>query len=132
MTAVALRALNSLQDALVGATAPDGDVHAELRSASLAYVKWGVANPGGYQLLFEGRGELDEPTELDDEVGRLQQRLENLIKPFMKANVDAQAHAERLWVALHGLIVIRIRKPQQEWPRPIDEEVFAMVDVFLN
>ena len=131
MVAVARRALLSLQNAIEQATQPSQGDQLTLRHVSWAYVSWAMSNPGAYQLLFEGRPGLADAEDVDVAIEELQKQLIALTKPLMKRTVNLNGQADRLWVALHGLVSLRMRKPSQEWSRPIRHETLAIVDTFF-
>jgi AcrR family transcriptional regulator len=101
-----------------------------LRAMAGAYATWAVANPGAYQLLFEGRDLLEDPTVIDAGVDRLQGRLEDRLRGLPAGGRDETVQAELLWIALHGLVVTRIRKAHHPWRREVTEDAQLLVDAF--
>lgn len=94
-----------------------------LVAASQAYVRWGLAHPGAYQLLFESDDELLEtraPHGL-----RLQKRIVELMAesdpdtPFTSALL--------LWSAYHGLVSLRLHKSEWDWGLSPDEATERIV-----
>lgn len=100
-----------------------GGAWERLLARSIATVQFGVKHPGHYKVLFEGRvvPRLNDP------------RMANFGRPLLKRSVElireipATAGAERvsedpkrlallLWSGLHGVISLRINKPNLVWP----------------
>ncbi|WP_406637594.1 TetR/AcrR family transcriptional regulator [Amycolatopsis sp. WGS_07] len=103
-----------------------------LVAAGQAYVRWGLAHPGAYQLLFESG---DPVPETRAPTGpRLQDRIVGLV-----AAADPEtpfSSALLLWSAYHGLVSLRLHKPHWDWGSTADEAaarvVTAMVASFAN
>ena len=112
-----------LEATLKAAAGPSNDPTATTRALAHAYVTWGVANPGGYQLLFETT---DDPTAL-----ALGQRPgQNMIGhiALLLGRIDGArgpqvAAAMRLWTLMHGLVSLRTHKTGAPWLTTIDDEV---------
>ena len=95
-----------------------------LRARSRAYVAWGVANPGAYHVLYEGRAvlRLTDPRGLTFGQSMLDRTTE-LVGRLTAAERIRPAHlSDRisllLWVALHGIVSLKINKDTIEWPPP--------------
>jgi AcrR family transcriptional regulator len=101
-----------------------------LRAMAVAYATWATNNPGAYQLLFEGRDLLENPTAIDAGVDRLQGQLEERLRGLPAGGRDEMVQAELLWIALHGLVVTRIRKAHHPWRREVAEDAQLIVDAF--
>jgi AcrR family transcriptional regulator len=87
---------------------PDADA---LEVAGEAYVAWGLAHPGAYQLLFESSDPLPETRA--EHGPRLQRRIVELA-----AEVDPDdsfAAALLLWTVWHGLVSLRLHKTEWDW-----------------
>ena len=72
-----------------------------------AYVRWGLAHPGMYQLLFESKDQLDEDSAIDDVADQLM--------PLGAELLGGEAQVERLWTGLHGIVSLRLHKPRAPW-----------------
>ncbi|WP_291041271.1 TetR/AcrR family transcriptional regulator [Herbiconiux sp.] len=135
LLAIASQSLASLE-AVLGTCQDEAsggeDPVVRVRSMAVTYATWAVANPGAYQLLFEGRDLLDESARIDLGIDRLQADLESLLQDLPAGGRDKQVRAELLWTALHGLVVTRIRKTRQQWRRPLAEDAVALVDAFIS
>jgi AcrR family transcriptional regulator len=81
-----------------------------LEVAGAAYIEWGLAHPGAYQLLFEGDDAIPETRA--DAGPRLQQRIVELA-----TLVDDEAFPAALlmWSLWHGIVSLRLHKPQWNW-----------------
>jgi len=87
---------------------PDTD---PLEIAGDAYVSWGLAHPGAYQLLFESNDPIPETRA--DNGPRLQRRIVDLA-----AAVDPDdpfSAALLLWTVWHGLVSLRLHKTDWPW-----------------
>lgn len=107
------------------ATAPHLDddparVRDALRSAAVAYCRWGTENAGAYAVVFGGRAvrllsEAEQVAFTDGEavlehVGRLLRRLPEV------PDAEVEGRVLALWTALHGLVSLRSGKPGYPWP----------------
>ena len=125
-----LAALEAVVDEHWSASALPADRVQALRAVAIAYATWAVANPGAYQLLFEGRDLLEDTTAIDAGVDRLQERLGDWLRGLPAGGRDEAVQAELLWIALHGLVVTRIRKAHHTWRRAVAEDAVLLVDAF--
>jgi AcrR family transcriptional regulator len=99
-----------------------------------AYVRWGLTNPGMYQLLFESADQLGADSGIGDfthETIELAQRL--LIAGYRLGGRpltpdQAARQTERIWFGLHGIVSLRIHKPGQEWLTDPEDEAERLVD----
>lgn len=87
-----------------------------------AYVAWGDAHPGLYQVMFEGRVQsAPEPDPAVVPRGRRQfHAVRDDVRAAMDAGVvpagDADSVALQLWALVHGLVSLRANKPGMPWP----------------
>ncbi|PYY48064.1 TetR/AcrR family transcriptional regulator [Curtobacterium sp. MCBD17_023] len=134
LIAVASQSLTALTTAIddAGASESTDDRATALRTTASAYVTWAVANPGAYQLLFEGRDLLENPATVESGIDRLQSRLDALLVGLPAGDRDERLQADLLWIALHGLVVTRIRKTRQQWERSVVADATAIVDTFIS
>ncbi len=118
------------------AAAAGGGAWQRLAARSRAYVSWGVREPGAYRVLYEGRAvpRLTDPRNAAFGQGMLDRTVE-LISELVeeKSAQPAQTPARTallLWVALHGIVSLRIDKDTIPWPEPeelADESLMALV-----
>lgn len=108
---------------LAGADDPALPVADRLERRAAAYVEWGFANAGAYQLLFESEDRLDLPRH-----GQNQGPAWEIIvhTAELLPSEEALLWATRLWVALHGLVSLRIHKTGHDWP---DEPIPAAYEI---
>lgn len=105
--------VGSIEHALSQAP-PEAD---PLMVAGDAYIAWGLAHPGAYQLLFESGDPL--PATRAATGPRLQQRIVALA-----AAVDPGAPfaaALLLWSAWHGIVSLRLHKTDWDWGQSAEE-----------
>lgn len=101
----------SMVDSIEAALDAAGENADPLVVAGDAYVAWGLAHPGAYQLLFEGADALPETRA--EHGPRLQARIVDLAR-----RVDAEAPfaaALLLWSAWHGIVSLRLHKSDWDW-----------------
>jgi AcrR family transcriptional regulator len=101
----------SLVEAVDSALDAAGEGDEQLVVAGDAYIAWGMAHPGAYQLLFESNDELPETRAAHGP--RLQARIVELAR---LVDPDAPfAAALLLWSAWHGIVSLRLHKTEWDW-----------------
>ena len=114
--ALLMRQRDALDAAILDGDNPAQDPAVRLRRLARAYVRWGLANPGMYQLLFESADQLDPDSRLPDAADRaMQLGYELIAKIASTRDDDPIAAAERLWFGLHGIVSLRLHKPDLPW-----------------
>lgn len=116
-----------------------------LRFAS-AYADWSMTHRGGYQLLFE-RGDLrplaapkqaapgidceaaNTPMPLADQV---RSRVAEICAASGIATADLEAHTMRLWCVIHGVVSLRIHKPDEHWNTTIETDLRCILKALLT
>ncbi len=99
-----------------------------LKKAGRAYVKFGLANPNVYEFAFILRRPERKPHVAYERVRTLVQRCIDE-KRFRRMNADAGAQA--LWAAAHGITSLLILRPNFEWTdrdKLIGQVIDAAVD----
>lgn len=108
--------------ALDAAAAAEPGLVERILARGRAYLAWGAAHPGLYQVMYEGR--LQSEPEQDPTVvppGRTQlYKVRDDVRAAMNAGAvpegDADALAIQLWALVHGLVSLRANKPGVPWP----------------
>lgn len=108
--------------ALDGAADAETDPVERILARGRAYLSWGGAHPGLYQVMYEGR--LQSVPEQDPDVmppGRAQfVKVRDDVRAAMNAGAvpdgDADSVALQLWALVHGLVSLRANKPTMPWP----------------
>ena len=88
-----------------------------------AYIRWGLENPAAYRMLFMhptpqpvsgAPDEIQEHTEasFQDQVDAVRRCIEVGVFP----GGDAKTIATALWASTHGLVALKLAKPDFEWP----------------
>jgi AcrR family transcriptional regulator len=112
-----------LDEALLGAMAGAPSPAEALRACCGAYCRFGLEHPGHYQLLFSANLALDlaRPGDRPGErvFGRLVAAVQACIDVGAARRGDASVMAVNIWVALHGIVSLRISRPNHPWP-PVD------------
>jgi len=88
-----------------------------------AYAAWGLAHPGGYQLLFESSDRL-AATRADDDP-RPPDRFVELAATFDPA--APLTSARLMWSAVHGIVSLRLHKTDVDWKISLDTAVSHVV-----
>ena len=93
-----------------------------LEAISRAYVRWGLEEPGHYRVLFSAANAGPAGLRLDDEAehpgaGSYRMLVEAVTAclPASRRNA-ALPLATELWASLHGIVDLRITKPDIPWP----------------
>ncbi len=95
----------------------------KVEAMAQAYVKWGIANPGAYQLILE--------TTDDEAVLKSGQRaglhmiaqLAALLSPNGVPTSEMTNQATQLWTSLHGIVSLRNHKTGMPWVNTAQEQV---------
>lgn len=117
--------------AVLAADDPGSPPQERLRQLVGAYARWGVAHPGVYQLLFESGEQLQAGAAVAGASDQLVRHVSDLVRAHRgsAATEDEAALAgERLWRAAHGLVSLRIHKPDHPWLTDLAAEVRDVVD----
>lgn len=103
-----------------------------VRNISLAYVAWALENPGGYQLLFEVTDDEELLKEGHRPGSHLIEKIGSLIASKSRLVPKRNEKVTLLWVALHGLVSLRIHKTGMNWPAAIEDDVDLLVKALLK
>jgi AcrR family transcriptional regulator len=114
-----------------GTDAADADAARSIRLMAHAYVAWGLANAGGYQLLFETTDDAELLTHEERPGRHLLAPLAVLLARHAHSQIPLAEEATRLWVSLHGLVSLRTHKTGMIWPASVEADVDQLLDLFL-
>ncbi|AGZ40984.1 TetR/AcrR family transcriptional regulator [Actinoplanes friuliensis] len=118
--------------AVLRADDPAGDPEVRLHRLAVGYVRWGLANPGMYQLLFESADQLDAESGLGDITDEVMKLASTLLAELTgTAPAEVAVLAERLWFGLHGIVSLRMHKPDQTWHVAADEAAVTVAQQIL-
>lgn len=130
--AVLERHLDDLATVLSAADDAALDPRRRMHHGAEAYVAWALERPGAYQLLFESIDSLGLDGGQDLPGNRLVEETAQVLVDG-GVHVDAARRvATRVWVALHGLVSLRLHKPNQSWPSTLERDRRALVDALLD
>lgn len=102
------------------------------RAIAHAYVAWGMDNPGGYQLIFEVTDD-EELLKAGKRPGlSMLEQIEKMISPRLRLPKKGAARVTALWVALHGLVSLRIHKTGMPWQTTIEQDVDTLLKALLR
>ncbi len=132
LLAVVTELFGRLETHLVDSAVPGTDPSGAVRGLAHAYVAWGLSNLGAYQLLFE-------TTDSDDVLARTERpglhlidQLAHLLAAHHDSKLPHVEEATALWVALHGLISLRVHKTGMRWPATVETDVDRFLNFFLD
>jgi AcrR family transcriptional regulator len=129
LRAVLQERFDQFQQVLDAAGASASDPLAALRERSLAYVQYGLDHPGHYRVMFSsvnaGPGTVGEDQEHPG-AGAFNALVDSVRRCLGAGADQAPVLAMQLWAALHGIVDLRITKPELPWPSPA-----AMVELAL-
>ncbi len=103
-----------------------------IRAMAQAYVSWGLANAGGYQLMFETTDDADLLEHQDRPGLHLLHPLALLLAAHHHSATPLAEEATRLWVALHGVVSLRNHKTGMTWPTSVEADVDDIVTRFVE
>lgn len=106
-----------------------------VRLVARALCEWAERRPGAYQLLFEAPDLAWSGHEADPHSygpGRdLLDRVHRLLVLAGRDPDDAGRLVLRLWAGLHGLVSLRLHKPQAPWETDLLDDVDAVLAALL-
>ncbi len=111
----------------------EGDPAGQLRAVAHAYVRWGLAHPGPYTVVFEGRALRQLTTEQERAMtadSGLMASVVTLVAALPPSGADPELTALALWTSLHGVVALRLSKPAFGWPS-VRRHVDAVLAPFL-
>ncbi len=104
-----------------------------LAAQAVAYVAWGLGNPGGYQLIFESADRFGLEASDGPAAGwDLIEALEQAIAREGRRTIAPGILALRLWTGLHGIVSLRLHKPDLDWPTPAESEARQVVQTIVE
>lgn len=97
---------------------------------AVAYVDWGLGNPGPYQLLFESADQLGPDWAVVGAADQVTERLAEVLsaRTGERSSTPPEAVGERLWTRLHGLVSLRVHKPEHVWANALECEVARLLE----
>jgi len=107
-----------LRQALDAADDAAADPGGRLALLADAYVTWGLAHPGAYQLLFESADVLAPAAPGGPGEGPgvdLLDRVAQLVDRAGTSTAPGPQVALQIWAALHGLVSLRLHKQEAPW-----------------
>ena len=132
LVAVATELFDRLGSALAVVNRVDESPARVIRGLAHAYVNWGVANPGGYQLLFNTPDDADALAREQRPGMHLIEDLAKLLGHCVDTDLPDPTSASMLWVHLHGLVSLRIHKTGMNWPASVELQINQIVDLTLS
>lgn len=106
----------------------------EARGRYQAFARWGLEHPSEYRLLMEPRGEEARPLPSADEaIALLQTPFERLVALGRLPAEELEAIGQAAWACLHGLISLRVIRPDIAWqPDLIERSLDAVIRGWLS
>lgn len=118
--AVIERRFDELQEAIDQAAAAEDGSAQQLRALCLAFCHFGLEHPGHFKLLFESPATGQMGMGYDTSPGftifnTLVEAVGRCTDGGAGPRADAFATAMTIWVALHGIVSLRLSKPGFPW-----------------
>jgi AcrR family transcriptional regulator len=137
LAAVRARAFNRFAEALEAAYASTDNALARSRTVGLAYVRFAIAEPFSYRLMFDlsQPGE-DRYPELVDATGRARATMTRHVIPLVEQGIlagDPKLIGHVMWASLHGAVVLELAgklTPDCGFDRIIEESFTALFQGF--
>jgi AcrR family transcriptional regulator len=114
---------NEFTTMLQTAAAAAGDAPMpRLQASARAYVRWGLEHPGHYRVLFSatnaGPVGIGLPEQSEHPGAASYRTLVDAVAACLppRHSAAAPALATELWASLHGIVDLRITKPELPWP----------------
>jgi AcrR family transcriptional regulator len=131
LEAVVQSQFEDLRTHILAAIDPDAAPDTQLEALASAYVGWGFAHPGGYQVLFESADRLGGAYPAAH--GASQWELIDVGAALIGASMGfdesvARRLAFRVWAGMHGIVSLRLHKPDLDWPMSVEDELSALID----
>jgi AcrR family transcriptional regulator len=124
---------DGLRAALALADRPRAAPLARLQALATAYVTWGIEHPGAYQLLFESADALPVVHEGSAVGTALMEQVEALVRAHgFRRGDEAVRRAQRAWVGMHGIVSLRIHKPQASWSATAQADAASLVTALMG
>jgi AcrR family transcriptional regulator len=125
--------LDAVRDAASEGICDAGDA---LLARSQAYCRFAISRPGLYQVMFQVS--LPDILTLPSPQAPGRRSFETLVESIARtkrsrkgSELSARRLATLLWATLHGLVSLRISRPNFPWP-PLAEEVAAAVQQIVG
>lgn len=129
--AVVAKLFSDLEAALTKAIEGVSDPTESVRRFAHAFVIWGLENSGGYQLLFEQT----DGNEVVVNTARPGLHMIDRMAAMVAGNpAPSQLHLRKatlIWVAMHGVVSLRMHKTGMPWPNTIEGDVDHLLDALL-
>lgn len=121
--------LMSIDEAFVAALAAADDpalpAGERLRRLAHGYHAWAMAHPGLYQLRFESADQLGDDYVRTDAADVVLASIDALMGELAEPPAGT---AQDVWVALHGVVSLRLHKRDKPWPA----DAAAQIDKVLH
>lgn len=111
---------------------PTADPRQRVHLVAGALSAWAHRRPGAYQVLFEAA---DVGPLAGQRPGPGLDLLERVRDLLLLAGHDPAAAGllvPRVWAALHGLVSLRLHKPDAPWAADLDTDIRAVLDALLT
>lgn len=128
---VLLARFADFESAILGADDPSAASEDRVRMIAHAYLAWGIENPGIYSLLFESADQIGDDYVIGDASSVLMDRFAEMMTTSLPTSASPGDGAERFWTYLHGLVSLRIHKPDHRWLHDGHDEVESLVELFF-
>jgi AcrR family transcriptional regulator len=116
------------------AAKPSPDPVESIRRLASAFARFGVRNPGHYQLLVAPRGaDMPEPPSTEAVERLFLDPLEELVRRGQLAAGELERLRQGLWCLVHGFVVLQTTQPDHGWePGLLDASLDALIRGWLG
>lgn len=122
-----------LRGALAATDKPTAAPLDRLLAMAKTYVRWGIEHPGAYQLLFESADSLPAGSQAVGTGDEIMDGVAALVRAHGSAKgAEARHTGMRIWIALHGLVSLRIHKPHASWAGSAERDAAALVKAHVG
>ena len=129
--AVILFLFTEMERELQKAVGNEPDPRRRVEAMAHAYVKWGIANPGAYQLILETTDE-EAVLKSGQRAGlHIIAQLAALLSTSGVPTSESTNKATQLWTSLHGIISLRNHKTGMPWVNTAEEQVADLLRTFI-
>jgi AcrR family transcriptional regulator len=104
-----------------------------------AYMRWGLAHPNAYQLVYCSRGPVSTdptPERTADLSRQCYEAFSGVVREVAASGRlrtgTADSAAQALWMACHGVVALLISRPSFEWVAERDELLQVTLDSMLH
>lgn len=114
------------------------EIEEALREIAEGYIRFGIANPEHYRIMFMGHADHTPDQYADEKVlergsfaslGLLIQS--GVDAGVLRDDLDVRSMSWALWSGVHGLVALLVAKPNMPGP-PVEQRISTLIEVLIN